>query len=40
VIFGINAMTKILAKTKKRLSDKYRGILTKKQGENLNEYIK
>lgn len=40
MIFGINAMTKILAKPKKRLSDKYRGILTKKQGENLNEHIK
>jgi uncharacterized membrane protein YqiK len=26
--------------TKKRLSDKYRGILSKKQGENLNEHIK
>ncbi len=33
-------MTKTLPKSKKRLSDKYRGILTKKQGENLNEHIK
>ena len=33
-------MTKTLPKPKKRLSDKYRGILSKKQGENLNEHIK
>jgi hypothetical protein len=28
------------AVTKTRLSDKYRGILTKEQGEDLNEHIK
>jgi hypothetical protein len=33
-------MTETSTKPKKRLSDKYRGILSKKQGENLNEHIK
>jgi hypothetical protein len=33
-------MTKTLLKPKKSLSDKYRGILSKKQGKNLNEHIK
>lgn len=33
-------MTKTLPKPKNRLSDKYRGILSKKQGEELNEHIK
>ena len=33
-------MTKVFLKPKKKLSDKYRGILSKKQGENLNEHIK
>ena len=33
-------MIKTILKPKKRLSDKYRGILSKEQGENLNEHIK
>jgi hypothetical protein len=33
-------MTKTTPKLKKRLSDKYRGIFTKKQAENLNDHIK
>ncbi len=33
-------MTKTLIKSKKRLSDKYKGILSKKQGEELNKHIK
>ena len=33
-------MTKTLSKPNKKLSDKYRGILSKKQGESLNEHIK
>lgn len=33
-------MTKTLVITPKRLSDKYRGILSRKQGESLNEHIK
>ena len=33
-------MTKTIPKLKKRLSDKYRGILSEKQGKNLNEHIK
>jgi|GEM_PF-6977770 len=33
-------MTKTLPKPKKRLSDKYRGVFSKEQGENLNKHIK
>ena len=40
MILEINIMIKTLSKPKKRLSDKYRWILTKKQGKNLNEHIK
>lgn len=34
-----NTITKPINISPKRLSDKYRGILTKKQGENLNKHI-
>ncbi len=33
-------MTNTSTKSKKRLSDKYRGILSKQQGESLNKHIK
>jgi hypothetical protein len=35
-----NIITKPIKTSQKRLSDKYRGILSKKQGEELNEHIK
>ena len=36
----IKVLSKNIAPNKAKLSDKYKGIITKEQGQNLNEHIK